>query len=143
MVAVKADEEAVERVDCPVTLKVPLEVKEEVAVRDPNVAELPDKVEMLPVMTLSNVEVELVAMISEKVLTPAKLWEVVETSPLAVKEAFGRLKEWIVDVEEIVKSVPEVVTANVCPEAVRPFSDVSPPPAPASAPQEKSPVVLL
>ena len=45
--------------------------------------------------------------------------------------------------EEIEKSLPAVVVSKVCPEAVRPFREVSPPPAPASAPQEKSLVVEL
>ena len=110
---------------------------------DPIVAEDPDKVEILPVMTLRRVEVAFVAMISVKVFTPANDWEVVETRPLAVRDAVGRLKEWVLVREEILKSVPELVTAKVCEDAVRPFNDVSPPPAPASAPQEKSPVVEL
>jgi hypothetical protein len=38
-------------------------------------------------------------------------------------------------VEVIVKSVPVAEIANVWPALVKPFSDVIPPPAPASAPQ--------
>ena len=43
----------------------------------------------------------------------------------------------------IAKSVPLTPVWNVCTEAVRPFSDVSPPPAPASDPQLNCPVVEL
>jgi hypothetical protein len=115
---VNAVAEAVVRVDCPVTLKVPLEVKEEVAVREPNVADPPVKVVMSEVTEVtklenSEVDVAFVVMISVKVFTPANDWEVVETRPRAVRDAVGRLKEWIDVVEEMVKSVPDAVVSKV------------------------------
>ena len=53
-------------------------------------------------------------------------------------------KLWLEPFEMIWKSRPfAVVVENVCDAAVSPANDVSPPPAPASAPQENVPVVVL
>ena len=145
---VRVETVVVANVEVPVTPRVPFAVKEDVAVRVPNVAVPPVKEERVAVtafrmLVKKLVEVALVVMTSVNVLTPANDWEVVEIRPRAVKEAVGRLKEWIEEVEEMVKSVPVEVTAKVCDAAVCPFKEVSPPPAPASAPQEKRLVVEL
>ena len=47
----------------------------------------------------------------------------------------------IVPVEVIVKSDPVEDTSKVWPALVKPFNEVIPPPAPASAPQVNCPVV--
>jgi hypothetical protein len=50
---------------------------------------------------------------------------------------------WLLPEETIVRSRPFVEEVeNVCTEAVSPASEVSPPPAPASLPQENVPVVV-
>ena len=52
-------------------------------------------------------------------------------------------KAWLEPVEVMPRvSPPDDEVENVCTEATRPLSEVSPPPAPASLPQEKSPVVV-
>ena len=52
-------------------------------------------------------------------------------------------KVWLEPEETMFKSRPLADDVeNVWTEATRPLSEVSPPPAPASLPQEKSPVVV-
>ncbi|MCF7843689.1 hypothetical protein K9M47_02195, partial [Candidatus Gracilibacteria bacterium] len=64
-------------------------------------------------------------------------------NPRADVDASGILKVGVSIDDEILKSVPVVPTANVCTEAERVLSEVSPPPAPASLPQKNCPVVVL
>ena len=56
----RAVAEAVESVDCPETLRLPLEIRDEVAVIDPNVAEDPKRVVMPAVTAVSVVAKRLV-----------------------------------------------------------------------------------
>jgi hypothetical protein len=71
------------------------------------------------------------------------------TVPVAVrlpveKELAKRENVCTPALEVILRSSPfEVEVLNVWEASVRPFNDVSPPPAPASAPQENVPVVVL
>ena len=86
MVAVKADEDAVAKEDCPVTLKVPLEVKEEVAVTDPIVALPPVREEMVAVTAFKSVakKLELVALVLVRLVTvPVVEKRLVEVNPVA------------------------------------------------------------
>ena len=65
------------------------------------------------------------------------------TRPRASNEASGSEKVCtpVPVAEVIVKSVPLLEIAKVCPAFVTPFSEEIPLPAPASTPQEKSPVL--
>jgi hypothetical protein len=80
-------------------------------------------------------------------LPPILLLNVVQSvllsAPLLVALAVGRLNVCVDVADEILKSVPAVPVANVCVEAVRPFSDVMPPPPPPVAFIVKLPPVLL
>lgn len=174
VVAVNAEEDAVVKVVCPVTLRVPLDIKEEVAVTDPKVALPPVRDEITPVTALRTdekklvlvlleatrlvtvalvvvelpttklvtvavtalstaekklVEVAFPVMISVKVFTPENACDVVETTPLAVKEAFGILRVWVVPVEEKEMSLPATPTAKNCETPERPLREVMPAPA--------------
>jgi len=64
----------------------------------------------------------------ENVLAPAMVWAPVFTAPLAVAEASGILNVWVVPVEEILKSVPDVPVAKVCVAPVSPLRLVMAPP---------------
>jgi hypothetical protein len=60
------------------------------------------------------------------------LQSVLLNAPLFVALDVGRLNVCVEVADEILKSDPAVPVANVCVEAVRPFSDVIPPPPPVA-----------
>jgi hypothetical protein len=65
----------------------------------------------------------------ENVLSPTKVWVVVETTPRAVGPALGMLRVWVVPVEVIVISEPVCPTAKNWEIPVRPLRVVIPAPA--------------
>ena len=158
------------RVDSPVTFNVPAIVvvasaEVPVAYRLPVVNavaeaipkdDVPDiKVENVPVVNTGLVVTEIVEVLDNTMFDPA------------VKCVFGLLKNddhcvveevsgteypdcvaienvCIPELDVICRSSPFAVDVEkVCDASVRPFNDVSPPPAPASAPHENAPVVVL
>jgi hypothetical protein len=58
-----------------------------------------------------------------KVFAPAKIWDPVDTSPRAVRDASGRLNVWTHALDTILKFVPAVPMANVWVVFVSPFRD--------------------
>ncbi len=141
------------RFEVPVAYRLPVDR----AVEDARPSEeVPDiKVENVPVVNTGLVVTEIVEVLDNTMFDPA------------VKCVFGLLKNddhcvveevsgteypdcvaiknvCIPELDVICRSSPFAVEVeNVCDASVRPFNDVSPPPAPASAPHENVPVVVL
>jgi hypothetical protein len=115
-----------------------------VAMRFANVAPTALKFVVEALRILASVIVVVASVVvAVNVFSPAKVCVVVDTRPRAAAPASGMLKVCVAVFETMLKSVPAIPTANVCEDAVSPLSEVSPPPAPASAPQMNCPVVEL
>lgn len=103
---------------------------------DPPILEvsvLPEEERLLIVLMIGAIRVEIVvvarAVLPEKVLSPAKVCVVVETTPREALPAFGMLKVCVDPTELIARSDPAVPRARNCVTPLNPLRDVIPDPA--------------
>jgi hypothetical protein len=97
---------------------------------------------VVPVTTSVNTVVVARVVEPVNVLSPAKVWVVVDMKPRAVADASGMLNVCVPAEETMLKSVPVVPIANSCTVSERPFNESIPPVAEPVSMRITSPFVF-